>query len=120
MLQVGGDGNSYLANDGTYKQISFEDNISYPIIQHSSTDNVGVIASNTFHIWDEVESLDISFGEETPNRMNEYLFQFTSGETATTLILPDSVKWVNDFPKIESNITYQCSIINNIGIICGV
>ena len=118
MLQMTGDGNSFLANDGTYKQISFEDNISYPIIQHSSTDNVCVIASNTFHIWDEVESLDISFGEETPNRMNEYLFQFTSGETATTLILPDSVKWVGDFPEIESNITYQCSIINNIGIIC--
>ncbi len=51
--------------------------------------------------------------------VNEFLFQFTSGETPTTLILPDTIKWVNDAPEIEANMTYQCSIINNIGVICG-
>lgn len=98
------------------------DNIStsYLVVNHTSSENECTLSPNTFHVWDVVESLDLTLGEEEEGIVNEYLFQFTSGETPTMLSLPDTIKWINDFPDIEPNMTYQCSIINNIGVICGV
>lgn len=87
--------------------------------QINQTELVYTIQPNVFNVWGEVASLDITLGEEQEGIVNEFLFQFTSGETPTTLILPDTIKWVNDAPEIEANMTYQCSIINNLGIICG-
>jgi hypothetical protein len=87
--------------------------------QVNQTETIYTIQPNVFNVWGEVASLDITLGEEQEGIVNEFLFQFTSGETPTTLILPDTIKWVNDAPEIEANMTYQCSIINNIGIICG-
>ena len=75
---------------------------------------------NIFNIWGVVETLDITLGDETPGVCNEFMFQFSSGTVATTLILPDDIKWVNDIPEIKPNMTYQCSIINKIAVICGV
>ena len=89
------------------------------IPQVDQTETTCTIQPNVFNIWGEVASLDITLGEEQEGIVNEFLFQFTSGETPTTLILPDTIKWVNDAPEIEANMTYQCSIINNIGVICG-
>lgn len=89
------------------------------IPQIDQTELVYTIQPNVFNVWGEVASLDITLGEEQEGIINEFLFQFTSGETPTTLILPDTIKWVNNAPEIEANMTYQCSIINNIGVICG-
>lgn len=100
--------------------ITIDSDITYSIVNHNSDEIECVILPNTFHIWNEVLSLDISLGEIIPGVCNEFLFQFTSGDQPTMLMLPDDIKWINDFPDIESNKTYQCSIINNIGIICGV
>ena len=47
------------------------------------------------------------------------MFEFVSGETATTLTLPDTIKWA-ETPSIEANKIYQCSIVNNVGLIVGV
>lgn len=47
------------------------------------------------------------------------MFEFVSGATTTTLILPSSVKWI-ETPTIESNKIYQCSIVNNVGVLLGV
>ena len=96
------------------------DNIEIQQINHGIENTTYTILPNVFNIWGEVSTLDITLGEEIPNICNEYMFQFVSGQTPTTLILPDDILWVNDFPEIESNKTYQCSIINNIAIICGV
>lgn len=74
---------------------------------------------NVLYVWDEVESLELSFGEGTEGAANEYLFQFTSGSTPTTLTLPDTIQWVEQ-PNIEANKTYQVSVVNNIGLIVGV
>ena len=88
---------------------------------HTNEDNNVIISPNQFHVWGVVESLNITLGEEIPGVVNEYLFQFTCGDTPTSLALPDTIKWVNDgFPEIEANKTYQCSILNNIGVICGI
>ena len=68
---------------------------------------------NTFHVW-EVASLDLSLGAETSGVANEYLFQFTSGSTPTTLTLPDDIKFSDDL-IIEANKIYQISILKGLG-----
>lgn len=46
---------------------------------------------------------------------NEYLFQFTSGSTPTTLSLPDDIKWTNDSaPTISENMIYQISVLKGL------
>lgn len=75
-----------------------------------------VIEPNKFYLFGDVVTLDIGFGEETEGVANEYLFQFSSGSSeATTLLLPNSVKWANDeVPTIETNMIYQVSILNGL------
>ena len=78
------------------------------------------INSNTFYKFGEVASLTITLASITDNTIyNEYMFEFTSGSTATTLTLPSSIKWV-ETPTIDANKIYQCSIVDNIGLLVGV
>lgn len=78
------------------------------------------INSNTFYKFGEVASLNITLASITDNTIyNEYMFEFVSGSTATTLTLPSSIKWL-ETPKIDANKIYQCSIVDNIGIVVGV
>lgn len=117
-LIFNGDGTKFLANDGSYKTIetdSSSGSAAYPLVEHGTSDTTFTLTPNTFHVWDEVASLDLSFGDETSGVANEFLFQFTSGATATTLTLPDDIKWVST-PDIKENMIYQCSIVNDIGI----
>lgn len=84
---------------------------------YANTDSAS-IKPNKFYIWDEVTSLTITLEPEIPEVINEYMFQFTSGSTPTTLSLPSDIKWVNDeLPIIESNYIYQISILNGLGSI---
>lgn len=93
---------------------------AYSEVKHGTSDTTFTLTPNTFHVWDEVASLTLDFGSEISGVANEFLFQFTSGSTATSLSLPSVVEWVGGIPTIESNKVYQCSIINNIGLIVGV
>ena len=78
------------------------------------------INPNTFYKFGEVSSLNITLAAITDTtQLNEFMFEFVSGATATTLTLPDTIKWL-ETPTIESNKIYQCSIVNNIGILVGV
>ena len=98
--------------DGSIGKDKFTDDIknligAYPEINHGTSDTTLTLTltltPNTFHIWGEVTALDLSFGEETGGVASEFLFQFTSGATATTLTLPDTIKWANDeVPTIEA------------------
>lgn len=89
----------------------------YPIIETSET--TVELFPNRLYKFGEVASLSITFSAETDStHVNEYMFEFISGATATTLTLPDSIKWVFE-PIIEANKTYQISIINDVGIIVG-
>ncbi|HBL41143.1 MAG TPA: hypothetical protein DDY98_06080, partial [Ruminococcaceae bacterium] len=45
----------------------------------------------------------------------EYILDFYSGSTPTTLTLPDSVQWANEL-TIEANKHYQVSIVDNIAL----
>lgn len=79
-------------------------------------DSVATIEPNVLNIWGEVANLDITLGASIEGIINEYMFQFTSGETATTLVLPADIKWFST-PNVQANKTYQVSIINNLGVI---
>lgn len=90
-------------------------NSAYPEVNHGTGDTTFTLTPNTFHVWDEVTSLTLNFGNETSGVANEYLFQFTSGSTATSLTLPNSIKWVNgSAPTIAKNMIYQVSILKGL------
>ena len=93
-------------------------NYSVEIVE--STSNTQEIQSNKFYKFGEVSSLNITLAAITDTSvLNEYMFEFTSGSTATTLTLPNTIRWL-ETPSIEANKTYQCSIVNDIGILVGV
>ena len=87
---------------------------AYSEVNHGTSDTTFTLTPNVFHIWDEVSSLTLTLGDETAGIANEFLFQFTSGATATTLTLPDDIKWANDAPTIAENMIYQVSILKGL------
>ena len=81
------------------------------------TDTTAEISPNVFYIWGEMATLDITLESPTDSTIyNEYMFQFTSGDTATVLELPETITWVSSY-TIAANKKYQVSIVNNLGII---
>ena len=88
---------------------------AYPEVNHGTGDTTFTLTPNTFHVWDEVTSLTLNFDNETSGVANEYLFQFTSGSTATSLTLPNSIKSANDnVPTIGANMIYQVSVLRGL------
>lgn len=88
---------------------------AYSEVNHGTADTTFTLTPNTFHVWDEVTSLTLDFGSETSGVANEFLFQFTSGATATSLTLPDDIKWANDSaPTIAENMIYQISVLKGL------
>ncbi len=93
-------------------------NYSVEILE--STSSTQEIQSNKFYKFGEVSSLNITLAAITDTSvLNEYMFEFISGSTATTLTLPNAIKWL-ETPSIEANKIYQCSIVDNIGVLLGV
>lgn len=94
-------------------------NTSTPIVNHGTSDTSFALTPNVFHRWGTVSSLSLTLA--TPSNqtiLNEYMFEFVSGSTATSLTLPSTVKWETEL-AIEPNKTYQVSIIENLGVIGG-
>lgn len=87
---------------------------AYSEVNHGTSDTTFTLTPNTFHIWEEVSALTLTLGGETSGFANEFIFQFTSGATATTLTLPDDIKWANEL-AIEPNMIYQVSILKGLG-----
>lgn len=91
---------------------------AYAEVNHGTSDTTFALTPNTFHVWEEVSALTLTLGSETGGVANEYLFQFTSGATATSLTLPDDIKWANDAPPtIAENMIYQISILNGLAVV---
>ena len=86
---------------------------AYAEVNHGTSDTTFALTPNTFHVWDEVASLTLTLGSETAGVANEFLFQFTSGATATTLSLPSDLKWTDEL-VIEPNMIYQVSILKGL------
>ena len=108
-----GEGDIVISSGG-----SSSGNGAYALVEHGTNDTTFTLTPNIFHTWGEVGSLTLTFGEEQSGVANEFLFQFESGETATILTLPDDLIWTNDdTPVIESNYTYQVSILKGLAAI---
>lgn len=77
---------------------------------HGTADTTFALPPNQYHTWDEVASLTLTLAAEEAGVVNEYHFAFDSGDTATTLSLPEGIQ--TDI-VVESNTHYECSIIDN-------
>lgn len=91
-------------------------NTDIPLINHGTTDTTLELSPNVLHTWGEVASLTLTLGNGRDGIVNEYIFQFASGETATMLTLPDFIKWSSE-PVISPNKMYQVSIVDGLGLI---
>lgn len=90
---------------------------SVPVV-YAELDSM-TIEPNTLYVWGEVASLNIALATPSDTSVvNEYMIQFTSGATATQLVLPDNIQWLSE-PTIKANMTYQISIIDNLAVIGG-
>lgn len=88
-----------------------------PVIINQTETEV-TIQPNVLNVWGTVTSLTITFAEVDATKYNEFMIQFVSGATPTTLTLPNTVSWLTE-ASIEANTTYQISIVNNLGIMEG-
>mgnify|MGYP005795187579 CR=1 FL=1 len=79
-------------------------------VDHGTADTTFQLHPNQYHTWGEVTSLTLTLGAETSGQANGYWFSFDSGDTATTLSLPQTVK--TDI-VVEPNMHYECSIVGN-------
>jgi hypothetical protein len=83
----------------------------------NQTETTLEIQPNCLNVWGEVAELTITLATPTDTSIvNEYMVQFTSGATASTLVLPDTIQWLSE-PTINPNATYQLSIVNNLAVI---
>ena len=71
---------------------------------------------NKFYLFGEKTSLTITLATGQTGILNEYVFQFNSGNIATSLYVPNTIEWMEE-PDIQTNKTYQVSIINNLAVI---
>lgn len=79
-------------------------------VDHGTADTTFELPPNQYHTWGEVASLTLTLGAGTSGQANGYWFSFDSGDTATTLSLPETVK--TDI-VVEPNMHYECSIVGN-------
>ena len=77
---------------------------------HGTADTTFTLPPNQYHTWGEVASLTLTLGAETSGVANGYWFSFDSGDTATTLSLPETVQ--TDI-VVEPNTHYECMIVDN-------
>ena len=84
-------------------------------VDHGSSDTTFELPPNQYHTWGEVASLTLTLGSGTDGQVNGYWFSFDSGDTATTLSLPESIK--TDI-VVEANTHYECIIIGNYMTFC--
>lgn len=77
---------------------------------HGTADTTFTLPPNQYHTWGEVTSLTLTLGAATSGVVNGYWFSFDSGDTATTLSLPETVQ--TDI-VVEPNTHYECMIVNN-------
>ena len=108
-------------SDGRSVEDSIDDKADkVEVVNHGTSDTTFALTPNIMHKWGVVSDLTLTLVSPSDDSVyNEYMFEFVSGSTATTLLLPDTLQWVSE-PSIEAGYTYQCSIVGNIGVIVGV
>ena len=84
-------------------------------VDHGTSDTTFELPANQYHTWGEVSSLTLTLGSGTDGQANGYWFSFDSGDTATTLSLPEEIK--TDI-VVEANTHYECIIVGNYMTFC--
>lgn len=94
--------------------------IGYKPLQTSTSSSM-TLTPNVYHrnTSTSLSSLTITLGSVSDDTiLNEYLVEFTTRSTGTTVNLPSGVKWLNgETPTFEASTTYQISIVNNLGVV---
>lgn len=87
-----------------------------PLVNH--TEESYAIEPNAYHVWGVVDSLDITLATPTYSDIfNEYIIQFSTGDTIPTVSLPADITWKDGIaPILMANKTYQISIVDNLAI----
>lgn len=81
------------------------------------TSSITLLPNIYYRKTNQSDTLDISLSLETIGVLNEYLVEFTTSATGTTIILPNTIKWANgETPTFDAGTTYQISIVNNLGV----
>ena len=75
----------------------------------SGTSVTQALESNKYYSFGTVANLTITLGTPVNGVNNEYIFEFDSGTTATTLSLPVAVLGI-DATEIDANTHYEISI----------
>ena len=97
-------------NDTSYLYMSEDKNR----VEMTESDTVVELTANTFYVFPEMASLEVSFGSEVnPEIVQEYKFRFTSGATATTLILPSDIK---GSISVNANSVVEISIVDGYAV----
>lgn len=85
------------------------------LVNHGTADTTFTLNPNAMHVWGEVAQLTLTLGAPMPNVVNEYAFEFQSPATPTSLSLPATLKWYNNYtPTIRAGKRYQASIVNDV------
>lgn len=111
-ITIGADGYFYIGG----KKTNVIANSQEQIFQ---TDTTITIEPNVLNRWGDVTYLNVAFSNKIAvSRENEFKIQFsTPSDSPAVLILPDTVRWVDDEPlEPEPNMTYQISILNNLAV----
>nr|DAX48691.1 MAG TPA: hypothetical protein [Caudoviricetes sp.] len=83
-------------------------------VRHSPTDTTVTINSGEFHVWEVVESLNITL-QPAPNSpfLDEYGFSFKTGSTAPRISLPSNIKLPRTFIILPNHI-YTVTILGTV------
>lgn len=83
-------------------------------VRHQPTDTTVTINSGEFHVWEEVESLNITL-QPAPNSpfLDEYGFSFKTGSTAPRISLPSNIKLPRTFIILPNHI-YTVTILGTV------
>lgn len=86
------------------------------VVDHGTGETTLALTPNVMHVWGEVTSLDLTLAPNTEQDvLAEYCFQFTSpAGTATTLTLPNTVKWVSGF-RLVVNCQLAMKLLDMVG-----
>lgn len=87
---------------------------SYPIVETTET----TLEPDKYYVFGTVDSLVVTLQDIDDGYTHEHCFEFTTADEFYGMRITPEPKWVDE-PSIESNKTYQVSILRGIGVIAG-
>lgn len=87
------------------------------LIKFTST-SITLSPNKYYRKTDTSSSLTITLDPASDSIYEEYLIEFSTSASGTTIALPNYIKWANGkTPEFKASTYYQISIVNNLGIV---